>query len=112
MFNINSNYSEIINKLEGLGKLNKDFKYKNELIQLLNHKSKDIRVLAIKNLAKLRDIKLLKYFEKTLKDEHSLARREGISAIGRLKDKKIIKSLLPFLKDSDPNIILQSLRAL
>ena len=112
MINIKANYSEIINKLEGLGKLEKNFKYKKELIQLLNHKSKDIRVLSIKNLAKLRDIKLLKFFEKTLKDEHSLARREGISAIGRLKDKKIIKSLVPFLKDSDPNIVLQSLRAL
>jgi len=112
MIKIDSNYSEIISKLEGLGKLDKDFKYKEQLIQLIDHKSKDIRVLAIKNLAKLKDIKLLKFFEKALEDEHSLARREGISAIGRLKDKKIIKLLIPFLKDGDPNIILQTLRAL
>ena len=95
MIKIDSNYSEIISKLEGLGKLDKDFKYKEQLIQLIDHKSKDIRVLAIKNLAKLKDIKLLKFFEKALEDEHSLARREGISAIGRLKDKKIIKLLIP-----------------
>ena len=39
-------------------------------------------------------------------------RREIVSGIGRLRNKKTISVLLDLLKDDDPNIVLQAIRGL
>ena len=113
MLNTESNDSQIILELEKLGKLDKKFKHQKKLIALLNHKSQDIRILSLKNLAKIQDSKYLNLFQNIALDKkYSLVRREAVSAIGRLNTTKSKSFLLSLLKDKDPNIVLQSLRAL
>lgn len=105
--------AEIIKLLKNLGKLHKEFKDEDLLIDFLKSNNKNIRYLAINNLAKLNNEKLLKTFENHLKkEETSLIRRETASAIGRLRSKKAIPLLTKLLSDKDPNIILQSIRGL
>ena len=77
MLNIESNDSQIILELEKLGKLDKKFKHQKKLIALLNHKSQDIRILSLKNLAKIQDSKYLNLFQNIALDKkYSLVRRE------------------------------------
>ena len=105
--------AEILKLLKELGKLHKDFKDQDLLINLLNSDNKNIRYYSVNNLAKLNNEKLLKTFENFLKkEETSNVRRETASAIGRLRSKKAIPLMTKLLKDKDPNIILQAVRGL
>jgi len=107
------NDAEILKSLKELGKLNKEFKDQDLLINLLNSDNKNIRYYSVNNLAKLNNEKLLKTFENFLKkEETSNVRRETASAIGRLRSKKAIPLMTKLLKDKDPNIILQAVRGL
>ena len=45
-------------------------------------------------------------------ETNTFARREAVSALGRLKTPKAISILKRFLADSDPKVILQALRGL
>lgn len=108
----NSNNKNLTRVLNKLGKLSSDFDEK-PLLYLLNHKSRNIRYLAIKNLAKLSNITLLNTYTEVIKsDPNSDVRREAVSAIGRLRNKKTKYTLIGLLNDSDPEIILQAIRGL
>ena len=93
----NANDSTVIYMLEKLGKLKNDH-YKELLLNLLKHRNPKIRCLAIKNLAKIGDVTLLKtFFNCANQDQSTDVRRESTSAIGRLMDEKTIPFLLKLL---------------
>ena len=98
--------------LKNLGKLPEWFEGQL-LVPLLNHPNPKIRCLAIKNVGKLRDENLLDKLSTFAKTEkNTLARREAISAIGRMKSEKAISILAESLADVDPKVALQALRGL
>lgn len=101
--------SKILTKL---GRLPDDFDEK-PLLEVLEHKNEKVRVLVIKNLAKLSDITYLDLFKNIVnEDESSSVRREAVSAIGRLRHPDAKEILFAFLNDNDPEIVLQSIRGL
>ena len=105
--------ANILKSLKKLGKLHKQFKDEDILINMLNSDNKNIRYYSVNNLAKLNNEKLLKIFENFLKkEETSWVRRETASAIGRLRSKKATPLMTKLLNDKDPNIILQAVRGL
>jgi hypothetical protein len=111
--NLNLSDSEILKKLKSLGRLDTNFEDKDLLLIYSVSTNKDIRYLAINNLAKLNDESLLYNFSELLNSEStSRNRREIASAIGRLRSEKAIPFMKKMLKDSDPNVVLQSIRGL
>ncbi|MGQ9847872.1 MAG: DNA methyltransferase [Bacteroidales bacterium] len=108
----NENDGAIIYVLEKFGRLENGYS-KEPLQILLNHSNENIRLLSIKNLAKIEDINLLPTFIKYANtDESTVVRREAVSAIGRLRNEKTIPILINFLKDKDPKIVMQAIRGL
>ena len=106
------NDSAVVYVLENLGRLeNSD--NKEPLLELLNNKNENIRLLAIKNLAKMADLSLLDIFLKfAQQDESTEVRREAVSAIGRLRNEKAIDILIKLLSDRDPKVVMQAIRGL
>ena len=106
------NDSTIIFVLEKFGRLNNGYS-KKPLLSLLNKENETIRLLAIRNLAKLGDIALLDTLAKFAHDDDSTeVRRESTSAIGRLRNKKAIPTLIDLLSDNDPKVVMQAMRGL
>ena len=104
---------EIVKKLKAVGEISENFTDKNLLIEFSKNKNKDIRYYAVLNLAKLSDNSLLSYYSSLINEEStSRIRREIASAIGRLRSKNAIKTMLNLLNDKDPNVVLQSIRGL
>ncbi len=107
-----NNKNAIIYGLERLKQLKSEYS-KKPLLKLLNHHNVAIRILVIKNLAKMSDISLLDTFAHfAKKDQNTQVRRESVSAIGRLKDKKAIPILIQMLSDQDPKVVMQAMRGL
>jgi len=107
-----NNVGTLIKVLDRLGKLDSKFD-KKPLIELLNHQNERIRSLAVKNLAKLVDITLVKKFVNIVDyEQSSIVRREAVSAIGRMRNPINKKILMNYLNDSDPEVILQAMRGL
>lgn len=108
----NQNDKTIIYTLEKFGKLENEYS-KNPLLYLMNKKNEKIRVLAIKNLAKINKLSLLgKFVNYAKKDNATTVKRESVSAIGRLRHTKTIPVLIHFLSNKDPKIVLQAIRGL
>ncbi len=108
----NQNNGVIVYTLEKLGRLVNGHS-REPLLYLLNNTDENIRSLAIKNLAKISDLSLLLIFSKyASSDKSTIVRRESVSAIGRLRDKKTIPLLIKFLSDSDPKVAMQAIRGL
>jgi len=108
----NQNDGTIVYVLEKLGRLENGYS-REPLLNLLNNQNENIRALSVKNLAKMSDISLLPVFVKyASKDESTEVRREAVSAIGRLRNEKAIPTLIKFLIDSDPKVIMQAIRGL
>lgn len=106
------NERSILFLLEKFGRL-ENSSSRDPLIFLLNHKNENIRAASLKNLAKLSDLSLLDFFVNIAHNDRStIVRREAVSAIGRLKNNKIIPFLLKLLKDNDPKVIMQAIRGL
>ncbi|MDE0482248.1 MAG: DNA methyltransferase [Candidatus Poribacteria bacterium] len=103
---------QLLFTLKNLGKLPDGFD--GELfVPLLEHRNPKIRCLAVKNVGKLKDISFLTKLVAFAKGEkNTIARREAVSAIGRLKTENAISILTQFTTDADPKIILQALRGL
>jgi hypothetical protein len=99
-------------QLEKLGRLPRDFDEKI-LLQLLRHPSDAVRLLAVKNLGKLKRESLLERLRLfALSENNTLTRREAVSAIGRMRTPRAIPTLIHFLHDQDAKIVLQAIRAL
>ena len=98
--------------LQNLGRLPSDFD-PNTLLSLLKHENAQIRLLAVKNLGKLKDTALLDAIFKFANGEpNTSTRREAVSAIGRMRTPKVITILSEFLNDIDPKVVLQAIRGL
>ncbi|MDR2090150.1 MAG: HEAT repeat domain-containing protein [Clostridiales bacterium] len=108
----NSNIAYITSILEKIGHISVDFDA-SPIVGLLTHFSPEVRVLAIKNLAKIKnDIYIQKFIEIYENDTSSIVRREAVSAIGRQRNKKNIPFFIRVLSDNDPKIACQAIRAL
>ena len=102
----------LLSLLNNLGKLPAGFN--GELfIPLLMHTNPKIRMLAAKNVGKLKNERFLTELSQLAATEkNTFARREAISAIGRLRSEKAITILTQYLADADPKVVLQALRGL
>lgn len=108
----NQNEGTIVYVLEKLGRLENGYS-REPLMNLLNNKNENIRALSVKNLAKMTDVSLLPVFIKYAdNDESTEVRREAVSAIGRLRNEKAIPTLISFLTDTDPKVVMQAIRGL
>ena len=109
---INEPDREILKCLRKLGKLSPDFDG-DIFIPFLKHSNSEIRLLAIKNLGKLKDVKYLAIAKSVwINDNDSMVRREAVSTIGRMKCEEIIPVLFEVLDDDDPKVVLQAIRGL
>ena len=107
-----SNSGNLIFVLENLGRLPSDFD-PNSLIKLTSHKDPQVRILSVKNLAKLSKLEFLELFKNiAISDADSSVRREAVSAIGRIRDPINQKILIDLLNDPDPKIVCQAIRGL
>ena len=98
--------------LENLGKLPNDFRGE-ALLPYLQAENEETRYWAVKNLGKLENAAYLKHLRNVaIDDESSSVRREAVSAIGRMRSEGAIPTLVKFLSDPDPKVILQAVRAL
>ncbi len=98
--------------LEKLGRLPSDFD-PNPFLDLLKHEYPNVRLLAVKNIGKLKDAALLDVIAQFAEGEpNTTARREAISTIGRMRTPKAIPLLIAFLNDPDPKVVLQAIRGL
>jgi len=108
----NQNDGTIVCVLEKLGRLENGYS-REPLLNLLNNQNENIRALSVKNLAKMSDISLLPVFVKyASQDQSTEVRREAVSAVGRLRNEKAIPTLINFLTDSDPKVVMQAIRGL
>ncbi|MCL6474777.1 MAG: HEAT repeat domain-containing protein [Firmicutes bacterium] len=102
----------VLERLEKLGRLPPDTD-PAPLMQLAQHSHPKVRLAAAKNLGKLRNLSLLPFLAQCAqKEPNTLARREFVSAIGRLRRPEAIPHLLRFLGDEDPKVVLQAMRGL
>lgn len=102
----------LIATLEGLGYLPKNFEG-GFLYNLLEHKNPKVRLLAAKNIAKLNQSKSLEpLWNAFRKEENTGARREIVSAIGRLRREQNKPYLFEILNDEDPKVVCQAIRGL
>jgi DNA modification methylase len=107
------NAKKLTSVLQKVGRITKGDSHEI-FIELLNHKNRDVRVEAVKNLGKFSDItKIEETLIKQYKaDKDSLVKRECVSSIGRQRSENRIPFFNSVLKDKDPKIVLQAIRAL
>ena len=98
--------------LENLGHLPDNFD--DSWVQdLLNSKNKKIRLNAVKTLGKVKnEANINKLFQIAKNDISTDVRREAVSAIGRMRNKKAIPLLIEMLNDVDPKVVSQAIRGL
>jgi len=83
------------------------------LYSLFGKKNEKVKITLLKTITRLNVCNIEKIKKIILNNqENSNVRREAVSAIGRQRDKRNIEFLLTLLKDNDPNIVLQAIRAL
>ncbi|MDE2854318.1 MAG: DNA methyltransferase [Chloroflexota bacterium] len=98
--------------MENLGRLPQNFDGE-VLVPFLNDSIRDTRYWAVKNLGKLQDIRYLHQLREVAQsDQSSIVRREAVSAIGRMRNERAVSTLVSFLQDDDPNVVLQAIRGL
>ena len=107
-----SNGKGILSILENLGYLPANFD-PQFLLDLVDSENPKIRLLAIKNLAKLNRIDFLTIFwDAFRKETDTTTRREIVSAIGRLRKPQNKPFLFQILEDEDPKVVCQAIRGL
>ncbi|MDR3324744.1 MAG: HEAT repeat domain-containing protein [Spirochaetaceae bacterium] len=107
-----SNGSYVINVLENLGRLPKQFDG-SWLVDLLSSENEGIRFLVVKNMGKLSNESYLPLLSKVAKDDTDTnVRREAVSAIGRMRKSNLKQILFDKLKDADPKVVCQAIRGL
>ena len=104
--------SKLLCVLDNLGKLPTSFDGE-VFIPLLSYPNSKVRMLAVKNIGKLKNECFLKRLITFARNESdTFTRREAVSAIGRMRSEKAIPILTQFLRDRDPKVVLQGVRAL
>lgn len=108
----NTNSSTLIFILKNMGYLPATFDYE-VFTDLINHKNEDVRYWAIKNIGKSKSDKFYDLLVHRLNiEESTIVKREIVSSIGRMKSRFTIPFLVEVLKDEDPKIVSQAVRAL
>jgi len=108
----NQSDKNFITTLEDLGYLPNGFQG-GFLFNLLEHKNPKIRFLAAKNIAKLNQTKNLEpLWNAFQKETNTAAKREIVSAIGRLRGEQNKPYLFEILQDADPKVVCQAIRGL
>ncbi|CAN5221511.1 hypothetical protein BH18ACI2_BH18ACI2_03060 [soil metagenome] len=103
---------KLITALERLGRLPAGFDG-HLFLPLLGHDSPAVRLLAVKNLGKLKDETFLDRVRCfALVESNTLVRREAVSTLGRMRTQRAVPALINFLHDQDAKIVLQAIRAL
>ncbi len=98
--------------LEKIGRVPKGFDGKL-FLPLLSRSSPAVRLLAVKNIGKLKDESFLDKVSCLAKTEsNTLVRREAVSAIGRMRSRYAVPVLISFLHDNDAKVVMQAIRAL
>ena len=108
----NGGDKNLINTLENLGYLPENFQG-GFLFNLLEHQNPKVRLLAAKNIGKLNQTKSLEpLWNAFQKEKDTSARREIVSAIGRLRKPQNKPYLFEILQDEDPKVVCQAIRGL
>lgn len=98
--------------LEKLGHLPKGFNV-DFLYKLMRHNSASVRLNAVKNIAKMsKDIDVNFLLDCFKLEKDTSVKREIVSAIGRQRSAKNKSILFEMLRDEDPKIVCQAIRAL
>jgi DNA modification methylase len=107
------NAKKVLSILKKVGRLNQEDS-SDVFVELLNHKSRDVRVEAVKNLGKFKNNQILQetIINQYTIDADSHVRRECVSAIGRQRNENRIPFFKEILSDKDPKIVLQAIRSL
>ncbi len=108
----NNDDKSILFILENLGYLpdNFDDSWVQKLLLSDNNK---ICLSAIKNIGKVKNnSNLVALFKIAKSNKATNIRREAVSSIGRMRNKKTVDCLIELLKDKDPKIISQAIRGL
>ena len=100
--------------LRKVGRINKIDGQHEIFIELLSHKSRDVRAEAVKNLGKFNEVSIIEktLIEKFKSEEDSLVKRECVSSLGRQRNNTNIPFFISVLNDKDPKIVMQAIRAL
>ncbi|MDR2658985.1 MAG: HEAT repeat domain-containing protein [Spirochaetaceae bacterium] len=107
-----TNSAYVLNTLENLGRLPRDFDGRC-LLEFLDNESSTIRFLAVKNLGKLRNDAFLVFLTRIAQnDPDTNVRREAVSAIGRMRKPDTKEILFAKIKDKDPKVVCQAIRGL
>jgi len=73
----------------------------NPLIEVLNDKNKDIRLVAVVALGEIKDKRAIPPLIEALKDEDWCVRFAAAKALGEIKDKRAVSPLIEALKDEN-----------
>jgi len=104
--------AKVIYLLDNLGKLPRNFDG-TWIYDFAISDNPKIRLGAVKNLGKLKEEKVISFLSKQIKEEEdTTVRREIVSSIGRQRNPISKDILLEILKDEDPKIVCQAIRAL
>ncbi|MDW8106868.1 MAG: DNA methyltransferase [Armatimonadota bacterium] len=102
----------LLHNLHSLGRLPADFD-PAPLVRLATHPHEEVRLAAVKALARLENPQLLPFYRERIACENAtLVRRELVSAVGRLRIPEAIPMLQDALHDPDPKVVLQAIRGL
>ncbi|MFW9971910.1 MAG: HEAT repeat domain-containing protein, partial [Candidatus Odinarchaeota archaeon] len=109
----NSSENEIIKILDYFGKLPDNFPIKMFDYLLKTYQNENIKFLVVKNLGKTGNLDIVDILKPLLlKETNTVLRREIVSSIGRLRNESNLEILIESLKDDDPKVIMQGIRAL
>ncbi|MFW9969696.1 MAG: DNA methyltransferase [Candidatus Odinarchaeota archaeon] len=109
----NSSESNIIRVLSYFGKLSNKFPLSIFEYLLKTYQSEKLRFLVVKNLGRIGNLDIVNLLKPLLlKENNTLIRREIISSIGRLRNESNLDLLINSLKDNDPKVVMQGIRAL
>ena len=105
---------EISAFLTKIGKLSPDLNPEPFLYLLKEKKiTNSLKVMVVKNLGKLSHTSLTEEYKKIIESEKIAdLRREAVSALGRQRNEENIDYFFSLLNDRDPEVVLQSIRAL
>lgn len=106
------NSKNLVYILENLGHIPASFSYQ-WIVELLDYPNENVRFWAVKNIGKLTsDTFLEQLYKIATHDECTMVRREAVSSIGRMRNKKSIPFMVGILSDPDPKIVCQAIRGL
>jgi len=104
---------EQLSFLRSIGKIKSSFSNYDMITATYKDSEEKLRYEIIRTLSKMADSNLLNFYKSVIKSEPvSETRREIVSAIGRLRERRAIPLLTELISDNDPNVTLQAIRGL